>query len=113
MKYLQAVLSVDGKMYTWGSGDNGMLGHGNKISLQAPKMVEHFAGWFVVPLLFVWYFYFILVYMYVCLFIGLIVTSISCGVIMCKFSHCNRFFLMGEKTAFSGVSFSGDCMQER
>lgn len=33
-------LTADGKVYSWGEGDDGKLGHGNKITLEAPKLIE-------------------------------------------------------------------------
>jgi alpha-tubulin suppressor-like RCC1 family protein len=35
-----ALISSQGKVYTWGSGENGALGHGNKQSQNAPKLVN-------------------------------------------------------------------------
>lgn len=35
-----ALITADARLHTWGSGDNGMLGHGNKIAIPAPKLVE-------------------------------------------------------------------------
>jgi alpha-tubulin suppressor-like RCC1 family protein len=33
-------VTTSGKVYTWGNGENGMLGHGNKTSVSTPKMIE-------------------------------------------------------------------------
>jgi len=33
-------LTVDGKVFSWGEGDDGKLGHGNKSSCDKPKLVE-------------------------------------------------------------------------
>ena len=33
------IVTTDGKCYTWGSGDNGMLGHGTKTAVSSPKMI--------------------------------------------------------------------------
>ena len=35
-----AVITDNAKLYTWGQGDNGMLGHGNKVSINEPKLVS-------------------------------------------------------------------------
>lgn len=35
-----AALSNDGKLYSWGYGNEGQLGHGNKDDLKAPKLLE-------------------------------------------------------------------------
>ncbi len=34
-----AVITDNAKLYTWGQGDNGMLGHGNKLTINEPKLV--------------------------------------------------------------------------
>ena len=34
------VITEDRKVYTWGSGENGMLGHCNRTAVNAPKLVE-------------------------------------------------------------------------
>jgi len=33
------LITNDGKCYTWGAGDNGMLGHGTKTSVSSPKLI--------------------------------------------------------------------------
>lgn len=33
-------VTFDGKVYTWGANDSGMLGHGGKASLNAPKRID-------------------------------------------------------------------------
>eukprot|EP00118_Oscarella_pearsei_P022140 m.252836 g.252836 ORF g.252836 m.252836 type:complete len:3992 (+) comp40356_c1_seq2:177-12152(+) len=33
-------ITADGKLFSWGEGDNGKLGHGDKQSLETPKLVE-------------------------------------------------------------------------
>jgi E3 ubiquitin-protein ligase HERC2 len=33
-------LTVDGKVFSWGEGDDGKLGHGNKASYDKPKLIE-------------------------------------------------------------------------
>ena len=33
------VIMDDGSVYTWGSAENGMLGHGNKTTISTPKMI--------------------------------------------------------------------------
>lgn len=35
-----AALSKDGKLYTWGYGDEGQLGHGMRKDVRAPKLVD-------------------------------------------------------------------------
>jgi len=37
-------LSTDGEVYSWGEGDDGKLGHGNRISCNHPKLIESFRG---------------------------------------------------------------------
>lgn len=37
-----AVVGVDGRVMTWGSGSSGQLGHGTKANEEAPKVVEFF-----------------------------------------------------------------------
>ncbi|KAG8176599.1 hypothetical protein JTE90_026848 [Oedothorax gibbosus] len=32
-------LTIDGKVFSWGEGDDGKLGHGNKISYERPRLV--------------------------------------------------------------------------
>ncbi|CAB3375688.1 Hypothetical predicted protein [Cloeon dipterum] len=33
-------LTLDGKVFSWGEGDDGKLGHGNRLSYDKPKMIE-------------------------------------------------------------------------
>lgn len=33
-------LTLDGKVFSWGEGEDGKLGHGNRITLDKPKLVE-------------------------------------------------------------------------
>lgn len=33
-------LTVDGKVFSWGEGDDGKLGHGNRMSYDKPKLIE-------------------------------------------------------------------------
>ncbi|XP_054929802.1 E3 ubiquitin-protein ligase HERC2 isoform X6 [Dermacentor andersoni] len=33
-------LTVDGKVFSWGEGDDGKLGHGNRMSCERPRLVE-------------------------------------------------------------------------
>ena len=37
-------LSVDGEVYSWGEGDDGKLGHGNKTSADRPRVIEALRG---------------------------------------------------------------------
>ncbi|XP_048005438.1 probable E3 ubiquitin-protein ligase HERC2 [Leguminivora glycinivorella] len=37
-------LTADGKVYSWGEGEDGKLGHGNKQTLESPKLIESLAG---------------------------------------------------------------------
>ncbi|XP_068628740.1 probable E3 ubiquitin-protein ligase HERC2 [Battus philenor] len=37
-------LTADGKVYSWGEGEDGKLGHGNRQTLEAPRMIESLAG---------------------------------------------------------------------
>ena len=37
-------LSVDGEVYSWGEGDDGKLGHGNKTSCDRPRVIEALRG---------------------------------------------------------------------
>lgn len=37
-----AAISSDGRMYTWGSGMAGQLGHGNMFRLPEPKLLSIF-----------------------------------------------------------------------
>ncbi|RWS12697.1 E3 ubiquitin-protein ligase HERC2-like protein [Dinothrombium tinctorium] len=37
-------LTADGDVYSWGEGDDGKLGHGNKSSLDRPKLIEALCG---------------------------------------------------------------------
>ncbi len=39
---LQVALTDMGLMYSWGSGVDGALGHGNMDSLTSPRLVEYF-----------------------------------------------------------------------
>lgn len=34
------VISLDGRLYTWGIGSNYQLGHGDKMDQLKPKMIE-------------------------------------------------------------------------
>jgi alpha-tubulin suppressor-like RCC1 family protein len=38
------LVTNDGKCYTWGSGENGMLGHGHRQSINSPQCVAAFDG---------------------------------------------------------------------
>lgn len=33
-------LTVDGKVFSWGEGDDGKLGHGNRMTYEKPKLIE-------------------------------------------------------------------------
>ncbi|XP_017782464.1 PREDICTED: E3 ubiquitin-protein ligase HERC2 isoform X2 [Nicrophorus vespilloides] len=33
-------LTLDGKVFSWGEGEDGKLGHGNRLNLDKPKMIE-------------------------------------------------------------------------
>ncbi|XP_012287916.1 E3 ubiquitin-protein ligase HERC2 [Orussus abietinus] len=33
-------LTLDGKVFSWGEGEDGKLGHGNRLSLDKPKLIE-------------------------------------------------------------------------
>ncbi|XP_037935505.1 probable E3 ubiquitin-protein ligase HERC2 [Teleopsis dalmanni] len=33
-------LTLDGKVFSWGEGEDGKLGHGNRLTLDKPKMIE-------------------------------------------------------------------------
>ncbi|RLU17868.1 hypothetical protein DMN91_010107 [Ooceraea biroi] len=37
-------LSSEGHVYSWGEGDDGKLGHGNKVSYDRPKLIEDLLG---------------------------------------------------------------------
>ncbi|RWS20768.1 E3 ubiquitin-protein ligase HERC2-like protein, partial [Leptotrombidium deliense] len=37
-------LTADGDVFSWGEGDDGKLGHGNKASLDRPKLIEALSG---------------------------------------------------------------------
>ena len=37
-------LSTDGEVYSWGEGDDGKLGHGNKTSCDRPRVIEALRG---------------------------------------------------------------------
>ncbi|CAG4926206.1 unnamed protein product [Colias eurytheme] len=37
-------LTADGKVYSWGEGEDGKLGHGNRLTLEAPRLIESLAG---------------------------------------------------------------------
>lgn len=32
------------QVYSWGEGEDGKLGHGNRITLEAPRLIESLAG---------------------------------------------------------------------
>ncbi|XP_023218340.1 E3 ubiquitin-protein ligase HERC2-like isoform X1 [Centruroides sculpturatus] len=34
------VLTVDGKVFSWGEGDDGKLGHGNRVNYDRPRLIE-------------------------------------------------------------------------
>jgi len=34
------VLSIEGRVYSWGYGNNGCLGHGNTNSLKSPRIIS-------------------------------------------------------------------------
>ncbi|XP_013183359.2 probable E3 ubiquitin-protein ligase HERC2 [Amyelois transitella] len=33
-------LTADGKVYSWGEGEDGKLGHGNRLTLETPRLIE-------------------------------------------------------------------------
>jgi E3 ubiquitin-protein ligase HERC2 len=33
-------LTLDGKVFSWGEGEDGKLGHGNRLNLDKPRMIE-------------------------------------------------------------------------
>lgn len=35
-------LTTENKVYSWGSGENGILGHGNTYGLNKPQMIKEF-----------------------------------------------------------------------
>ena len=35
-----AAITTNGELYTWGQGDHGRLGHGDKVSQPKPKQVS-------------------------------------------------------------------------
>lgn len=37
-------LTADGEVYSWGEGEDGKLGHGNRISYDRPKLIEALSG---------------------------------------------------------------------
>ncbi|CAH0405793.1 unnamed protein product [Chilo suppressalis] len=37
-------LTADGKVYSWGEGEDGKLGHGNRITLEVPRLIECLSG---------------------------------------------------------------------
>ncbi|XP_045760290.1 probable E3 ubiquitin-protein ligase HERC2 isoform X8 [Maniola jurtina] len=37
-------LTADGKVYSWGEGEDGKLGQGNRITLEAPRIIESLSG---------------------------------------------------------------------
>ena len=37
-------MSVDGEVYSWGEGDDGKLGHGNKTHCDRPRVIEALRG---------------------------------------------------------------------
>ena len=37
-------LSMEGEVYSWGEGDDGKLGHGNKTSCDRPRVIEALRG---------------------------------------------------------------------
>ena len=37
-------LSIEGDVYSWGEGDDGKLGHGNKNSVDRPRVIEALRG---------------------------------------------------------------------
>lgn len=39
-----AIVASNGKVYTWGSGENGALGHGNKQNQSTPKLVNYLSN---------------------------------------------------------------------
>jgi alpha-tubulin suppressor-like RCC1 family protein len=41
---------VDGKLFTWGSGENEMLGHGNRNNQSSPKIVDALSHLFVLSI---------------------------------------------------------------
>ncbi|CAG9815802.1 unnamed protein product [Phaedon cochleariae] len=43
-------LSADNDVYSWGEGDDGKLGHGNRTSCETPKLIELLQGYEVVDI---------------------------------------------------------------
>ncbi|XP_072935158.1 probable E3 ubiquitin-protein ligase HERC2 [Epargyreus clarus] len=41
-------LTADGKVYSWGEGEDGKLGHGNRLSLEIPRLIETLSSEIVV-----------------------------------------------------------------
>lgn len=37
-------LSAEGEVFSWGEGDDGKLGHGNKASCDRPRIIEALRG---------------------------------------------------------------------
>ena len=35
-------ITIDGKIFSWGEGDDGRLGHGNRLNLDTPKQIDFF-----------------------------------------------------------------------
>ncbi len=39
-KYYSMAISDEGRVYSWGRGESGVLGHGNKNNLSSPVLIE-------------------------------------------------------------------------
>ncbi|XP_028033518.1 probable E3 ubiquitin-protein ligase HERC2 [Bombyx mandarina] len=37
-------LTADGKVYSWGEGEDGKLGHGNRLTLEVPRLIDALSG---------------------------------------------------------------------
>uniref|UniRef100_A0A6P7FTJ3 HECT-type E3 ubiquitin transferase n=1 Tax=Diabrotica virgifera virgifera TaxID=50390 RepID=A0A6P7FTJ3_DIAVI len=43
-------LSADNDVYSWGEGDDGKLGHGNRFSCETPKLIEALQGYEIIDI---------------------------------------------------------------
>ncbi|XP_044262446.1 E3 ubiquitin-protein ligase HERC2 isoform X2 [Tribolium madens] len=43
-------LSADNDVYSWGEGDDGKLGHGNRLACETPKLIEALQGYEIVDI---------------------------------------------------------------
>lgn len=41
------MLFADGKVFTWGRGNSGQLGHGDILNITLPKLVSFFDGYVI------------------------------------------------------------------